>query len=404
MHILLLTHYFPPEVNAPATRSYEHCKEWVSHGHRVTVITCAPNCPSGKVFEGYRNRWRTEEDLDGIRVIRVWTLLAANRGFAKRILNYLSFMVSAVFQAIRLKGVDIVIASSPQFFCGWAGVLCHWIRRWPFVLEIRDIWPESIAAVGSMRRGAFFKLLQSLERRMYQAATIIVTVGEGYVRHIEEAGVDRSKIEIVTNGVNLDTLRRVDDGGAFRKRINGEGRFVCGYIGTIGLAHGLEVVLDAAEMARDAGQDDILFCLVGDGARCSVLKQEADARRLDNVVFTGLLPRNMINAVMTACDACLVHLAPAELFSTVLPSKVFELMALDVPIIMGVGGQAGDIVLEAGAGVQMIPGDPVSLLSGIEQVKLNPPDAFRGRDYIERHYDRKVLAKRLLDVMEQVAG
>src|SRR5581483_11512093 len=152
MHILFLTHYFPPEVNAPASRTFEHCSRWVRAGHDVTVITCAPNCPTGVVFPGYRNAWRCEERTAGMRVICVWTWLSANKGFAGRILNYISYLLTAVWCALWLRRVDVVVATSPQFFCGWAGVLGHWIRRWPFVLEIRDIWPESIVAVGAMRR------------------------------------------------------------------------------------------------------------------------------------------------------------------------------------------------------------------------------------------------------------
>ncbi|MDZ4689439.1 MAG: glycosyltransferase, partial [Planctomycetaceae bacterium] len=173
MHILFLTHYFPPEVNAPASRTFEHCARWVKAGHQVTVVTCAPNCPTGVVFDGYRNAWRSEEEQAGIRVIRVWSYLAANKGFFSRIVNFVSYMLTAVWCAIRLRKVDVVVATSPQFFCGWAGVLCHWLRRWPFVLEIRDIWPESIIAVGAMRRSWAMRFLEWLELRMYAAADYI---------------------------------------------------------------------------------------------------------------------------------------------------------------------------------------------------------------------------------------
>jgi len=153
IRILFLSHYFPPEGNAPASRVYEMAKRWVAAGHKVEVITGVPNVPSGIIYKGYKNRLRQIEFIDGIRVTRVWTYIAANRGKIKRVINYLSYMASAVVAGLFVRKPDVVIATSPQFFCGWAGVFLARIRRVPFVLEIRDIWPSSIVAVGAMRQG-----------------------------------------------------------------------------------------------------------------------------------------------------------------------------------------------------------------------------------------------------------
>src|SRR5690606_11286045 len=147
MRILFFCHYFPPEVNAPASRTHENAKRWVKAGHEVTVITCAPNAPRGELFKGYRNRLRSVETADGIRVVRVWSFIAASKGTWRRIVNYLSYMVSAFAAAQLEKRPDVMVAPSRQFFCGWAGLLTHWLQRWRFVLEIRDIWQESITTV-----------------------------------------------------------------------------------------------------------------------------------------------------------------------------------------------------------------------------------------------------------------
>jgi colanic acid biosynthesis glycosyl transferase WcaI len=243
MHILFLSHYFPPEVNAPATRTFEHARRWVERGHQVTVITCAPNCPTGVVFDGYRNSWRSEETVDGIRVIRVWSYLSANKGFLKRSLNFLSYMATAVWCALWLKHVDLVVATSPQFFCGWAGVWCHWLRGWPFVLEIRDLWPESIVTVGAMQRSRLMAVLEWLERRMYAAADHIVTVGNGYREQLLARNVPAEKISVIPNGVDVRRFQPRRPSAELRRRWNGNNKFVCGYIGTVGMAHGLEVVL-----------------------------------------------------------------------------------------------------------------------------------------------------------------
>ncbi|HPU08071.1 MAG TPA: glycosyltransferase family 4 protein, partial [Thermogutta sp.] len=357
MHILFLTHYFPPEVNAPASRTYEHAVRWVRAGHRVTIITCNPNCPTGILFPGYKNRLRPQrENMDGMEVVRVWTYLAPNAGTVRRIVNYLSFMVSAVLVGLWLEKPDVIVATSPQFFCGWAGVLLSRLKRLPFVLEIRDIWPESIETVGAIRFRPVLRFLQFLERVMYRSADHIVAVGEGYRQKILEKVNIPQRISVITNGVDLERFRPQPLDKELRRKWNGEGKFVCAYVGTIGMAHGLEIVLDAAERLRDQGRNDIVFWLVGEGARKAYLENEARQRGLkDRVIFTGRLPKEEMPRVLASADACLVHLRKTELFETVIPSKIFEMMAMGKPIIMGVRGEALRIVEESGAGVAMEP-------------------------------------------------
>lgn len=399
MHILFLTHYFPPEVNAPATRTLEHATRWVQQGHDVTVITCAPNCPTGQVFAGYRNAWHAEETVNGIRVIRVWSYLTANKGFLKRSLNFLSYMLTAVWCALWLRRVDLVVATSPQFFCGWAGVLCHWLRGWPFILEIRDIWPESIVTVGAMKRSPLMIVLEWLERRMYATADHIVTVGNGYRDQLLARNVRAGKISVIPNGVDVQRFQPQPPNEDLRRTWNGAGKFVCAYIGTVGMAHGLEVVLKAAEALRQANRNDVQFWIVGDGAERAALEQAARERQLTSITFTGMIAKRQIDDVIASCDACLVHLRGTELFGTVIPSKVFETMALNIPIIMGVRGQAQDIVLQGQGGVTMTPDDPASLLAGIESIRDNRLRFAQGREYVARHYDRTRLADEMLDTL-----
>jgi colanic acid biosynthesis glycosyl transferase WcaI len=401
VHILFLSHYFPPEVNAPATRTFEHARRWVELGHQVTVVTCAPNCPTGVVFDGYRNAWLAEETLEGIRVIRVWTCLSPNRGFFRRTLSFLSYMATATWRALRLTGVDLVVATSPQFFCGWAGVWCRRLRRWPFVLEIRDIWPESIVTVGAMRRSPVMRYLEWLERRMYAAANHIVTVGDGYREQLLARGVPAEKISVIPNGVDVRRIRPRPPNDDLRRRWNGEGKFICAYVGTVGMAHGLEVVLEAAELLRQSGRSDVQFWIVGDGAERSRLERQARDRGLTSVTFTGMIPKNQVDDVIASSDACLVHLRGTELFGTVIPSKVFETMALNIPIIMGVRGQAQQIVLEGNGGVAMTPDDPASLLTALDRIRTEPDRFRRGRTYVARHYDRTALADEMLAALQR---
>lgn len=402
MHILLITPNYYPEVNAPATRQHEHCRRWAQLGHQVTVIAPAPHWPVGKVFPGYKNRWASREAHDGVQVLRVWTLLSANRGFLLRTLAFVTFMLRAVLASLGIRSVDVIVATSPQFFAGLAGTIASRIKRRPFVLEIRDIWPESIVDVGAMRRSPLIRLLEWLERRMYQSANHIVTVGGGYREKLLQRGVPADKISVVTNGVDLDAWRPAPPDDAMLDLHNSRGKFVCAYVGTIGMAHGLDVVLDAAEELQQREDDSIVFWLVGDGARREELERDAKRRRLTNVRFLGQVSKPQVQQVLASSDACLVHLRGTELFGTVIPSKIFETMAMEAPIIMGVRGEAQDVVLAAQAGVPMEPDSWPSLLAALEQLQSGLPGN-NGRSFVAQFYNRDKLAARMLTILQNHA-
>lgn len=407
MHILFFSHYFPPEVNAPASRTYENCKRWVNQGHTVTVITCVPNCPNGVVYDGYRNRLFQKENIDGIEVIRVWTYIAANEGTVKRIINYLSYMISATLAAVFRKKSDIVIATSPQFFCGWAGVLTSKIKRIPFILEIRDIWPESIVAVGAMRNSIFIRILEKLEKIMYASACHIVTVGEGYRDVLLKKGVRNDKISIITNGVDCDLFKPVAQNINLKKKFGINGEFVCSYCGTIGMASGLDIVLRAAEELKEKGDKSTVFLLVGDGANRKALEAERESKSLHNVIFTGRVEKHMVPDILSLSDACLIHLRKADLFTTVIPSKFFEAAGMGRPIINGVAGQAARFVEKANAGINIEPESAEDLLEALTILKndhnLSRSFSKSGEDYVKKHFNRDVLAERYMQVIIRVA-
>jgi len=408
MRILFFTHYFPPEGNAPASRTHENARHWVDAGHEVTVITCAPNCPEGVVYEGYKNKLYQREVIDGIDVRRVWTYVAANEGTARRILNYVSYMVSAFVCGLLLRRPDVMVATSPQFFCGWAGVLFRFFRRVPFVLEIRDIWPESIIAVGAMREGRLMRLLEWMELKMYAAADHIVTVGEGYRQRLLEKNVPGESVSVVMNGINLALFQPQAPDPALKRTWGVEGRLVCSYTGTIGMACGLEVVLDAAEKLKERGLTDVAFMLVGDGAARKDLEEQAAARGLDNVVFTKRQPKEAMPAFLAIADVCLVHLRKTDLFTTVMPSKIFEFAGMGKPIINGVEGFAADFVEQAGAGVNIAPEDSEQLVDALVTLKDDPARRTAygeaGRAHVAAQYDRAKLAADYLRILEQVAN
>ena len=405
-HILFLTHYFAPEGNAPASRTFENCRRWVADGHRVTVITGAPNVPSGVVYEGYRNRLVQTEWMDGIRVIRVWTLMAANRGTLRRTLNFLSFMAAATVRALFVGGVDVVIATSPQFFCGWAGVLASKLGGHRFLLEIRDLWPESIETVGAVGNRLAIGALSRLEEAMYRAADRIVTVGGGYRRKLIERGVPAGRIAVVTNGADLDVYVPGEPDEAVVARYGLAGKFTVAYVGTLGMACGLDCVLDAAETLRAGGDDGVRFLLVGDGARRAELEAASRARDLTNVWFTGRLGKEEIPPLLRSVDACLVHLRRAPLFETVLPSKIFEAFAMGRPILIGVPGDATAVVERARGGLAFEPENADDLLEKLGKMRADP--ALRaqlgknGRRCVEREFSRDALAADYSRIIESL--
>lgn len=359
MRILFFTHYYTPEGNAPATRVSALAERWVKAGHEVTVITCAPNVPNGIVYEGYENK-RTEETINGVKVVRVKTYLAANKGAVKRMLNFVSYFVSALWAALWMKKADVVIATSPQIFCGYAGVWYKRLKGAKLVTEIRDIWPESMGAVGAKIPGLAYKALEMIERAMYRSCEALVTVGEGYRQRLIEKGVDEKKISIVMNGTDLETYSPREKNRELLKAHGLEGKFVVSYIGTVGMACGLEVVLEAAKKVPE----NVAFVIVGDGAHRVQLEEAA--KGLKNVVFTGRQPKSSMPDWVSSSDANLVHLKKTELFTTVMPSKIFESAGCQRPIIMGVDGFAKKLVMDAGAGVDMVPEDAESLAKCVE--------------------------------------
>ncbi|MEI8654083.1 glycosyltransferase family 4 protein [Pseudoalteromonas sp. Hal273] len=265
MHILFLSDNFPPEGNAPATRTYEHALRWVQAGHKVTVITCAPNFPEGVVFNGFKNSWYRHTKLDGIDVLRVKTYITSNEGFVKRILDYMSFMVMSFIVGLFQKKPDVIVATSPQFFCACSGWLLSVFKFKPFVFELRDIWPASITAVGAMKESIAIRLLEKLELFLYNRADAIISVTHSFKRELIQRGIDGNKISVVLNGVDLTRYHQVlSKDKDLIEKYELKGKFVAGYIGTHGMAHGLEYIVSVAETLQNYDNIKILF--IGGGA------------------------------------------------------------------------------------------------------------------------------------------
>ena len=402
--ILFLTHYFPPEVNAPANRTHEHARRWVADGHEVTVVTGVPNHPRGELFEGYRNRWLQEEEIDGIRVLRTWMYLASNQGFARRILNYVLFAVTATLASVRVERPDVVVSTSPQFFCGLAGAVVSWLKWRPFVLEVRDLWPDSIVQLGQLQSRPLIRMLEALETALYRSAAGIVVNSRAFIDHIAARGIPRDRIELVYNGIDPELFRPLPPDEALLRAQGLEGRRVISYIGTLGLAHGLMTIVEAADRLRT--DPTLTFALIGEGADRGRIEDEVSARRLDNVFLAGLRPRAEIPAWIGSSAIVLVMLRDLPVFETVIPSKLFEFWAQEAPIILAAPeGECRRLVEEGGSGLTITPEDPEALESAIRAILTEPQAARerarRGREQVEASFLRDELARQMARFLER---
>lgn len=406
MKILFLSHYFPPEVNAPATRTFEHCSRWVKLGHQVTVVTCNPNHPHGELYPGYSNRFWQEEQVAGIRVIRLWTFLSANKGFGLRALNYVWFMLACLLLCWRFGRHDVVISTSPQFFNGLAGYCVSRLRRLPWVLEIRDLWPESILAVGAMKESWITRLLYWLEHFCYRRCDLIVPVTDSFRDYMVGKAVDPDKILVIKNGVDLNlfsfTHAQPDQELDRLFDLNGmNGKFVAAYVGTHGMAHHLETILEAAEHLRD--HPDIHFLMVGDGAERERLQQLAQANQLSNVTFLGQLPKSSMPALWNRVQVSLILLRKSDTFKSVIPSKIFESLAMNKAIVLGVEGESARLLDQSGCGVCIEPEDAAELARTVQALaddrERHQQLSAGGYEFVSEHFDRDRLAQRFVEGM-----
>lgn len=393
MRILFLTDNFPPEFNAPATRTYEHCREWVKKGVDVTVITCAPNFPEGKVYEGYKNKLYQKEDIDGIKVIRVWTYISANEGFIKRTIDYMSFMVSSFLIGLFIKS-DLIIATSPQFFTAIAGRWLSFWKRKKWVMEVRDIWPESIKAVGAMKNNPVITFFEILEHRMYKSAWKIITVTDSFKHQlIEKHKITPSKIEVIKNGANMELYVPKPKNQNLLEELGLKDKFIIGYIGTHGMAHKLDFILDCA---KDINNKKIHFLFIGTGAEKENLLRQKEKFAIHNVTMLDPVEKSIVKEYISILDVGLVNLKKSDTFKSVIPSKIFELSAMHKPILIGVEGEAKALIEDYAVGIAFEPENKLDFLNKIELLVDHDTITAETFQLMLNKFDRRNLALEML--------
>lgn len=402
MKILFLTDNFPPESNAPANRTYEHALEWINKGAEVTVITCVPNFPEGKVYKGYKNKLYQRDELDGIKVIRVWSYMSQNSGILKRTLDYISFGVMAFFASLFFK-TDVIIATTPQFFTAVFGYLAAFFKRKPWIMEVRDLWPESIKAVEAISRPRVINFLEKVELFLYRKATRIVVVTNAFKENIAARGISKAKINVVKNGVVLHNYKVQSKSEKLLKELNLQGKYVVGYMGTHGMAHKLDFILDAAKSVTDP---DIHFLFVGNGAMKEQLLKQKEALNLTNVTMLPSVKKEQVKEYISITDVALVTLRKNETFKTVIPSKIFENAAMGKPILLGLEGECMELIKKYNAGLCFEPeveADFLRQLSALKNSKKTYLDCRTGALKLAHKFNRHVFAENMLAIIQKVA-
>jgi glycosyltransferase involved in cell wall biosynthesis len=405
MKILFLTQYFPPEVGAPQNRIFEFARQLKRFGHDVSILTALPNYPKGEIFEEYRGKKAVIEEISNIKVIRTSIYATKDKSFSSRLKNYLSFTFSSVFQGAKLIGKqDVIITESPPLFLGWSGYILSKISRAKFVFNVSDLWPESAVKLGVLNNKLFIKMSTWLEEFCYRKAAAVTGQTKGIVDNIVSRGIDRSKVHLITNGVDLSLFNKQNRDINIRKELGLENKFAVCYAGIHGIAQGLEVIIEAAERVKD--KEDIQFVFVGDGPEKEKLISMKREKSLSNITFLPIYSKKDMPRLIASMDSTIIPLKKLDLFKGALPSKMFECLASELPIILAVEGEAEELIKRANAGIIVEPENSKQTAEAVLKLyndsKLRRELGKNGRQYVSENYSRELIAKRLESILKNL--
>ena len=403
MHILYITQYFPPEIGAASSRAYDFIHELQNKGIQVTVIAETPHYPGYKSMEGYRNRWFLKETYQNIRIIRSYAFISRRKNFIQRTLLYFSYLFSSIIASCFVSHIDLVIASSPPITVGLAGMIISHLKGCKFILDIRDIWPESAIALGEIKNRAIIQLLQSVESLLYHKADRITVAVPGFRNHICSLDIPESKIKSLPNGADTRIFYSRQDTGSIKATYNWNRRFIVLFSGNHGLAQGLESIMQTAALLRN--KKDIQFVFIGDGVEKDKLQKMKDKLDLFQVQFIEKQPREEMPRFISCADICIVPLVKHTLFLNALPSKMFEYMACEKPLILAIDGEARVLIEKWGSGIYVEPENIVQLKKAILKLykskDLLPRMGKKGKALVLKKFCRQDLAEKFAQMIQE---
>jgi glycosyltransferase involved in cell wall biosynthesis len=398
MHILLIHQAFAALNEPGGTRHHELARYLARRGHRVTVITSRVSYLTGTVVSPDD---ATDNEMENVKVLRVYTIPALHKSFVHRVFAFLSFMAASFFAGLRVRQVDLVWGTSPPIFQGVTAWLLARLKGKPFLFEVRDLWPTFAIAVGVLKNPLLIRLSLWLERFLYTHADRVMVNSPAYVTHV--AGRGAHQVELVPNGADPEMFDPADRGKAFRAAHDLENKFAVLYAGAHGMSNDLEVVLEAASLLQKQAPD-VQVVFLGDGKEKPNLQNRAEALRLKNVLFLPPVPKSGMAAALAGADACIAILKPIEAYKTTYPNKVFDYMAAGRPVVLAIDGVIREVVEAAGGGIFAEPGNPAALAQAVCRLAVDPARARRmglaGRQYLQEHFNRSLLAEKLSTLLE----
>ncbi|EJO5349220.1 glycosyltransferase family 4 protein [Clostridium botulinum] len=402
MKILFLTQYCPPEVGAPQNRIFEFAKQLKKFGHEVTILTAMPNYPKGEIFDGYKGKKIVKEELDGIKIVRTSIYATKDKGFVKRLRNYLSFTFSSVFTGSKyIDNQDVIITESPPLFLGWSGYVLSKRKKAKFIFNVSDLWPESAVKLEVLHNKFLIKASTWLEEFCYKKAAAVTGQTKGIVDNIVSRGFDKNKVHLITNGVDTEFFKKENRDEKLREEWGLNGKFAVCYAGIHGLAQGLEVIINAAELLKE--EQDIQFVFIGDGPEKSKLQAMVKEKKLNNVSFQPVQLKPNMPRIIASMDATVVPLKKLDLFKGALPSKMFEALASQLPIVLAVEGEAERLINEANAGITVEPENPKEVAQAVLKLyknkELKDKLGQNGRSYVIEHYSRESITRKLESIL-----
>ncbi len=407
MRCLILTQYFPPESGAAPNRLADWAHRLADWGHHVTVLTAVPNYPKGEIFPGYRDHLLYDEREGNLRILRARIYVDHRHGFISRLISYLSFVLASILMGtIKLGRQDVILVESPPLFIGISGLwLKFWLRA-KMVFNVSDLWPESAVAMGILHNRLLIWLSTRLEEFFYRHSHLVIGQTQGIVASVQ------SRISVptalITNGVDFTcfTEDAIRARHVPRQTFGFSDKFVVGYAGLLGIAQGLDVVLDSAEFLLHI--PDVLFVIFGDGPERARLMAEAQRRGLFNLRFYPLEPKTTMPALMASFDATLVPLQRLQLFKGALPCKLFESMAAGTVVIVGIEGEAQRLVETSEGGICVPPENAEAIAAAVRQLRADPRLRERlgrnARSHVRARYDRRDIAFNLQSLLNEVVG